>query len=139
MIAIQIEYKYSVKLQYFNLRSNQNSFIVKLQKYYHNFSSSLDSSFLFFQSYLRKWWNVRIFTDSCKNKKLCGEAVDNYSHALRFVSDCYKTQKMCNKAVSTYHYAIKFIPECYKSQETCDKAVDIYSFISDSVPDQYMT
>ena len=70
---------------------------------------------------------------------MCGEAVDNYSHALRFVSDCYKTQKMRNKAVSTYHSAIKFISECYKSQETCDKAVGIHSFISDSVPDQYMT
>ena len=36
---------------------------------------------------------------------MCDQAVDNYSHALRFVLDCFKTQKMCNKAVGTCPYS----------------------------------
>ena len=31
-------------------------------------------------------------------KKMCNQAVGNYSHGLEFVADCYKIQKMCDEA-----------------------------------------
>ena len=33
---------------------------------------------------------------------MCDKAVDDYSHALRFVPDFNKTQEICNKAVGNY-------------------------------------
>ena len=43
---------------------------------------------------------------------MCDKAVDNYSHALKFVPDGYKTQEMCIKAVNDHPSTIQFVPEC---------------------------
>ena len=51
--------------------------------------------------------------------KLCGEAVENYAHALEFVPNCYKTQKICNKAANTSPSAIQFAPACFNTLYMC--------------------
>ena len=43
---------------------------------------------------------------------MCDKAVDNYSHALKFVPDCYMTQKMSDKAVNIYPSTIECVPDC---------------------------
>ena len=40
-------------------------------------------------------------------KEMCNKAVDNYSHALKFVPDCYMTEKMYDKAVNTHSSTIE--------------------------------
>ena len=65
-------------------------------------------------------------TDCCNNKKIwkiCDKAVDNYSHALKFVLECYKTQNMCGKTVNTSPSSTQFVRDCHKTQEMYDKAV----------------
>ena len=60
-----------------------------------------------------------LFLTAKRIKKIWNKAVDNYTHALKFVSDCFKTEKIGNKAGDTY----AFVPEYYKTQEMSDKAV----------------
>ena len=76
----------------------------------------------------------RFIPDCCKDHKIFGKSVDNYSH-LEFVLDCYKTPKICNKVVDSYPSAIQFIPECYKTQERYDEAVNTCPFVFDSFLD----
>ena len=33
---------------------------------------------------------------------------------LWFISDCYEYQKICDKAVDNYSHALRFVPNCYK-------------------------
>ena len=41
---------------------------------------------------------------------------------------------MCNQAVDNYTHALKFVPYCYKAQEMCDKVANTYFFVFHSVP-----
>ena len=50
---------------------------------------------------------------------MCGEAVENYAHALEFVPNCYKTQKICDKAANTSPSAIQFAPACFNTLYMC--------------------
>ena len=50
---------------------------------------------------------------------MCGEAVENYAHALEFVPNCYKTQKICNKAANTSPSAIQIAPACFNTLYMC--------------------
>ena len=59
-----------------------------------------------------------------KNQEMSNKAVDNYSHALKFVHNSYITQAICDKTVNTHSSTIQFVPECCKTQEMCDKAVN---------------
>ena len=77
--------------------------------------------------------------DCYKNSKVCDKAVDNYSHALKFVPNYYITQNMCDKAINTYHSTIQFVPDCSKTKEMCNRTISEYLFMLVYCPDKYKT
>ena len=54
---------------------------------------------------------------------MCNQAVDNYTHALKFVPYCYKTQEMCDKVANTYFFVFHSVPGWYEVQEMCNRVV----------------
>ena len=71
-----------------------------------------------------------------QRSKMSEKAVDNFSHALRYVFNCYKTQKICNDHLILILLQYNFF---LKSQATCGKGVNICPFVFDCVLKQYMT
>ena len=65
---------------------------------------------------------------------MCNEVIIENGGTLGFVSDCYKDRKMFVKAVDNYSHASKFLPDCCKSQKMCNKAVDTYPYAIQFVP-----
>ena len=61
--------------------------------------------------------------ESCKNKKMCNKAADNYACVLEFVPDHYKTQKVCNESADAWPSAIQFVSDQYNTQEIYVEAV----------------
>ena len=55
---------------------------------------------------------LRFIPDCFKDQKMY-KAVNNYSHALRFVLNCYRTREVYYKALSTYVSAMQFDSEFF--------------------------
>ena len=84
-----------------------------------------------------KSWNVRIFSDHLKTKKLYKHAVKKLIFLISYVLDQYKTQQMCDKAVLENSETLKSVPDCYKDQQLNGKAVDNYPHALELGPKLY--
>ena len=80
-----------------------------------------------YKAFLENGGTLQSVPNFYKNKEMCNEEVDNYSHTLEFVPECYKTQKTSEKSVSTYPSTIKFVPECIMTQKKVIKQlIDVF-------------
>ena len=70
---------------------------------------------------------------------MCNKAVDNFTHALKFVPARCKTKEIFIKVVDTHPSTIKYVHDPYKTQEISVKAFNTYFFVFDSVLNGYVS
>ena len=69
------------------------------------------------------------FIPNCyKNFKMCGKAVDDYSHALKFAPDCYKTQKCVIMLFVLLLYNVICSSSIYKSDKALATCPFVFTF-----------
>ena len=64
-----------------------------------------------------------------KIKKMCNQAVDNYSAALKYVPEYVKTLKMCNEVDDTHFGAMQFVLNNLKLKKCVIKLLLFLLFI----------
>ena len=53
---------------------------------------------------------LKYVPDRCKTKEICDKVIIENGGMLIFISDCYKNK--CDKAIDNYSHALRFVPNC---------------------------